>query len=126
MFSKKSFSGTWGDNKQSIDMLLSLISFEEDGAKIVYCPALDISGYGDSEQDANDSFAISLEEFFSYTTHKGTFNDELRRLGWKIRGKKPMVPPDMTKLLSDNENFSRIFNNHPFYKFDKEIAIPIA
>ena len=80
MFSKKNFSGTWGDNKQSIDMLLSLISFEEDGAKIVYCPALDISGYGNSEQDANDSFAISLEEFFSYTTHKGTFNDELRRM----------------------------------------------
>lgn len=119
-------SGTWNSDNNSIKFNLPLIFFEEDGSQIVYCPALDVSGYGDSEAEAIDSFQVCLGEFLLYTVHKKTFHSELQRLGWKIKksSHKPMIPPDMVSLLENNDNFSRIFNNFPFRKIDSPIELP--
>ncbi|HEY4787807.1 MAG TPA: hypothetical protein VIH57_17245 [Bacteroidales bacterium] len=74
---------SFGNNRVSFK--LPIIAFEEDGAKIVYCPALDLSGYGLDENEADESFKISLDQFISYTIHKNTLDKELRRLGWKVK-----------------------------------------
>lgn len=119
--------GSFYGHEGKIEMRLPFIAFEEDGSQIVYCPALDISGYGNNEVEANESFTTSLEAFFLYTINKKTFKEELHRLGWKTKNKnKPMTPPDMSKLLSENDNFNRIFNTHPFRKYDQQIEIPIS
>lgn len=118
-------SGSWEDTHSSISVNLPLIVFEEDNSHVVYCPALDVSGYGNTEAEATDSFQIALSEFFRYTTHKKTFEAELRRLGWQFKKMgKPMVPPTLAQLLIENENFSNIFNNFSFRKFDKAIHLP--
>lgn len=52
---------------------LALILFEEDGSQIAYCQALDVSGYGNDEEEAKRSFEISLSEFFRYLINKKTF-----------------------------------------------------
>ena len=121
-----SLKGGWTSNRIHIDVNLSMIIFEEDGSHIVYCPALDVSGYGISEDEAMKSFTQCLNEFFQYTTNKKTFHTELTRMGWKIKKSKiqKMTPPPMVDLLQSNENFSRIFNNHPFRKIDQSVAIP--
>jgi hypothetical protein len=121
-----SFQGIWDSGKDKITVSVPVILFEEDGSQIMYCPALDVSGYGKTELEANESFHISLGEFFLYTTHKKTFIEELRKLGWTIRKSKhkPMIPPPMSELLSTNENFSRIFNGFPFRKIDESISLP--
>ena len=103
---------------------LSMIAFEEDNAHIIYCPALDLSGYGSDEKEAMKSFTHCFGEFISYTQHKKTFHSELVRLGWKVNEKKCTAPP-MSELLSNNENFSRIFDKHSFRKFDKSVEMPI-
>ena len=107
---------------------LPIIKFEEDGCRIAYCPALELSGYGSNEEEAIESFKISLGEFFLYTTNKKTFEKEMERLGWIISQNKniAMIPPPMTKLLQENDNFSRIFNEHSYYKEDLTIELPIA
>jgi hypothetical protein len=122
---KGRFDGVWKEGNKGFDVRLSLIMFEEDGSQIVYCPALDISGYGNTEKEAKESFTISLGEFFTYTTHKKTFNEEMTRLGWKLKRNKYMKPPNMSELLAKNENFSRIFNDHSFRKVDQQITIPV-
>jgi hypothetical protein len=120
-------SGTFSNDKSKIDVKIPIIEFEEDGCNVVYCPALDVSGYGKTESEASQSFTISLSAFFQYSINKNTFVDEMHRMGWKFKNiHKRMIPPDMSKLLSENENFSRIFNNHSFRKYDKSIEIPIA
>jgi hypothetical protein len=121
-----SFAGTWQHDVGTIDVKLSFISFKEDNAEIIYCPALDISGYGRDLKEAAASFKISLGEFFQYSLNKNTFFSELQRLGWKIRKSRPMVPPDISKLLEQNDNFSRIFNNHDFHKYDQVLKVPAA
>ena len=62
----KTIKGEWFFGKKLIKVNLSLIEFEEDGCQIVYCPALDVSGYGKSEYEAMKSFTVSLGEFFHY------------------------------------------------------------
>jgi hypothetical protein len=122
-----SISGTWKGENKAIKFNLPLIIFEEDGSQIVYCPSLDISGYGNNETEAIESFQVCLGEFLMYTIHKKTFHSELERLGWKFKknSPKPMTPPDMIRLLEKNENFSRIFNNFPFRKIDSPIELPV-
>ena len=61
------FEGKWeGANKQ-VEVKLSLIIFEDSGSQVVYCPALDVYGYGVTEKEALDSFKVCLGEFLKYT-----------------------------------------------------------
>jgi hypothetical protein len=118
--------GTYLTDKNSIKTNLAVIIFEEDNNKIMYCPALDVSGYGETEKKALESFNISLGEFFTYTLNKGTFRSVLTSLGWVLKKskKKPMHPPEMSELLRTNDNFSRIFNTFDFKKASRSINIP--
>lgn len=120
------FTGTWKDDKHKVDVKIPLILFEDSGSQIVYCPALDVSGYGEDEHKALESFEICLGEFFKYTINKNTLRAELQRMGWNIKKSKtkPMTPPSMSKLLEENDNFSNIFNNFPFRKIDQTITLP--
>ncbi len=120
------FSGTLNNAEHKVQVDLAIILFEEDGTQVAYCPALDVSGYGNNEDEAKSSFEVSLSEFFRYLINKKTFEKEFKRLGWTIKKdhNKIMTPPLMSDLLSGNENFSRIFNNFPFKKIDERIALP--
>jgi hypothetical protein len=125
MEANNNFSGIWKSNEHTVDVDLSLIIFADDGTDVVYCPALDISGYGLNEQEAIESFKIALGEFFQYTLHEKTFISELKRLGWTVTKNKnsPMIPPTMSKMLEENKNFSNIFNNYPFRKIDEQFSL---
>ena len=126
METNRKINGKWKNDQHTVNVNLSLIIFEEEGSSIVYCPALDVSGYGLNENEAIESFEVSLGEFFQYTLHKKTFISELKRMGWTIKKSKtkPMTPPTMSKMLEENANFSHIFNNYPFKKINEQIAIP--
>ena len=126
MEQKAQFKGKYVHNKGTYVMDLPIIIFKDGNNEIVYCPALDLSGYGKNEDDAKESFKVCLGEFFKYTTNKNTLRKELCRLGWVIKNSKnkPMLPPSMSQLLEENDNFSNIFNNYPFRKIDEQIEIP--
>ena len=126
METNRKINGKWKSDEQTVNVNLSLIIFEEEGSSIVYCPALDVSGYGPNEDEAIESFEVSLGEFFQYTLHKKTFISELKRMGWRIKKNKTklMTPPTMSKMLDENANFSHILNNYPFKKINEQIAIP--
>ncbi len=128
MKNSESISGTIPVKDGYFKVNLPLIRFEEDGCKIAYCPALDVSGYGSSAEEALESFKISLSEFFRYVTNKKTFVLEMERMGWTISHNKhkEMTPPPMTRLLQENDNFSRIFNEHSFNKENYTVDLPIA
>lgn len=128
MKNRGSISGTIPVKNGYVKVNLPLIRFEEDGCQIAYCPALDISGYGKSADEAFESFKISLEEFFRYVTNKKTFEKEMERMGWTIshNRQREMTPPPMSRLLQENDNFSRIFNDHSFNKENYTVDLPIA
>lgn len=101
---------------------LSLIEFQEDDVTIIYSPALDLSGYGYSQEEAKKSFSEALHEFFRYTSTKKTIDKVLKGLGWSIRGskKKPKFnPPKDSDLVRTNALYNEIVNNKN-YKVSRE------
>jgi hypothetical protein len=126
MSKKGTLTGTWKSGIQEIKCKLPLIIFEEDNNQIFYCPALDLSGYGATEDEAYRSFYEVLGEYFRYTTNKGTLFEDLKRLGWTLKKnlKKKAIPPALSTLLETNEDFSRIFNTYDFKKTVTEVSLP--
>jgi len=102
---------------------LSLISYRDDEAYYSYCPALELIGYGDNEQEAQDSFKIVLEEYIRYTTENQTLIEDLERLGWKKNGRN-FRPPKIVDSLQKNGEFSCIFNKYDFVKRSIPVHIP--
>lgn len=106
---------------------LSLISFEEDSIYYVYSPALDLTGYGNSEDEAKKSFEVNLEEFIKYTDNKGTLIKEFQKLGWnvKIKGKniKSIKAPTYKEMLKHNEEFNKIVNEKTYKQTFQSVEI---
>ncbi len=116
-------------NNGGYDINIPVVQFVEDNITIVYCPALDLSGYGSSEDEARLSFKTVLLEYIRYASNKGTLNDDLIAHGWRrMKSKKgSMVPPAMTDLLVSNENFNKIFNTQPSYqKYDMPMQVAMS
>lgn len=95
------------NNKHTVSVDVQLINFIENNVYLCYCPQLDLTGYGHTEQEALDSFNVVSSEFFNYTSNKDTLVKVLINLGWKIKkgsSKKPkgLVIPDWQNLLKKN------------------------
>jgi hypothetical protein len=103
---------------------LSLFQFEDDGVTIVYSPALDLSGYGNDDKEARNSFKEALQEFLRYSLNKGTFLKELKRLGWMITKKKSNAPK-LENMLSENDYLADIFEHKEFRKYNSKVRMPI-
>lgn len=93
------FSGTYQNKTHKIKVNIPLFIFQKDANIIYYCPALDISGYGEDEAKARESFEICLSEFFNYTLNKKTFVKEMERLGWNTLKK---IRNNFIKFLNEN------------------------
>lgn len=123
---KGTATGSISFDQHKFEIFLDIIIFKENDTTIVYCPPLEVYGYGNDENEAQESFKISLAEFFRYGVNKKTLRLELSRLGWKLKKSKtkPMIPPPITELLASNENLSRIYNNFDFRKTATSVTIP--
>lgn len=117
--------GSIKQGRNLIQLKLDIIIFKEDDSTIVYCPPLDLAGYGISEPEARKSFKTVLSEYFRYSLNKTTLKEDLQRMGWKVKSThKPMTPPPLDRILRNNENFHRIFNNFDFKKTVTQVEIP--
>lgn len=122
------FRGDIGLRDGMFHVGLSLIEFKEDDVTIIYSPALNLSGYGYSSDEAKNSFNIALHEFFRYTNNKKTFNEVMKELGWSIKGgkKHPKIePPLNSDLIANNPLYNEIINskNYKVYNEDVEFAM---
>lgn len=69
----------------TIEGMLTLVTFKEDDACIVYCPSLDISEYGEDADKALKNFSTHLQMYLQYTMEEGTLLDDLKKHGWDMR-----------------------------------------
>jgi len=109
---------------QQVDLGLSLVSFIEDGTYIIYSPSLDLSGYGDTEQEAKESFEIALKEFLRYTLNKRTLSKVLKKLGWKVSDKKRKYKePNFDDLVKKKDYLADIVRDKEFQKINQNFNI---
>ena len=82
-----------------ITVELDIILMEEDGVCIAYCPALELSSFGDDASDAKKAFMEAMSIFFEEVVKKGTLEKVLLQLGWTLRAlpKPKYLPPPFSR-----------------------------
>ena len=82
---------------------LQLQLMKEGETAVLYCPALDICGYGSTPEEAKKDFDIALKIFLDETTAHHTLGKALEELGWKrvMIHEKPQWIPQIEVLNSN-------------------------
>lgn len=70
--------------RNSGEITVSVIVFirKEDDCFVAYCPALELSSYGDTEAEAREAFDDAMKVFLTETVKRGTLEKFLLELGW--------------------------------------------
>lgn len=76
------FFGKIFDRKDSIEIQVPVLYFEEDGIYYANLPALDIMGYGNSENEAKESLELMVNEFIMDAKADNILERELLKMGW--------------------------------------------
>lgn len=123
---KEQFRGSFNGGEYNISISLSVYLWKEDNVYFVYAPALDITGYGNSDEEAKRSFEITLTEFLNYTNSKETFYDELEHLGWSVNRRKRRVhAPEFEDMLEDNKSLRDILNKGGLQRINRNIELAL-
>lgn len=123
---KHHIQARFDEQRHLVEVSLDLISWEENKIHFQYSPALDITGYGNTHQEAKESFQIQLKEFVNYTLNKGTVYDELERLGWTVnKRKKKIVAPEDAELLADNETYRHLIKMEGINKSSTNLELSL-
>lgn len=87
-------------NKQ-IDLTIDVIISQEDNYYVAYCPALELSAYADTIENAKKSFEEEVNIFIEETNKKGTLERYLLKNGWCLQSNHYAPPvPDFTTMAN--------------------------
>lgn len=119
-------SGRLEYKDKSVNVRLGMYLFKEGDSHIVYCPALDLSAYGDSEEQAKKSFSDILAITIKYMLNKNTMKEDLINHGWKIKSlkQKKIKAPSFDDMLKNNESFREILENKNYETYKQHVEIP--
>lgn len=110
---------------KGVGVKLSLFIYIDDKVNVVYSPALDMYGYGYDENEARESFIVTLNEYITYTTHKKTLHADLTKYGWHLHKRAHKIDtPDIAQLIAKNKDFAKLLEAKAFRKYDMNINIP--
>ncbi len=116
------------DNSHSekIKINLLFVSFkDENNIHFVHAPHLDLTGYGNTLQEAKKSFDIVYNEFIEYSSNKQSLKSVLKELGWKITskpiGEENYITPGIEMIIGRNKFVTEIFNSYSVTTFHKEV-----
>lgn len=106
-----------------------LLIFEDEGQWFYYSPALDLTGYGLNQAEAEQSYKVALEELLKYTINKKTLKKLLIDLGWHFtkHSKKNQIleAPSLAQLLARDNYLKEIFNEKEYHKINKKVELPV-
>lgn len=124
---KKQANAKYSDGNNNVELQVSIFLWEEDAIFYVYAPALDLTGYGVSKEEARDSFETVLHEFIVYTHNKKTIFTELENLGWAVnKRKKRLISPDFEDMLSENEHFKHLYKSKNLEKASSSVNLQLG
>ncbi|CAN5915363.1 hypothetical protein BH11BAC7_BH11BAC7_34810 [soil metagenome] len=124
---KAQFKGSYKGNNFQILVDVNLLIWEEDGTHFVFAPALDLTGYDNTEEGAVKSFEHMLDTTLKYMEHKDSLFDELERLGWTVNRKKKRVnAPNISELMEDNAEFKNLYNRADVRRESREVKLALA
>ena len=124
--SQLKFSGRLDYKDKSISVNLGMYLFKEGKSFIVYCPAFDLSAYGDSEDQAKQSFSEIFQITLKYMLNKNTMKEDLINHGWQIKSlkQKKIKAPSLETMLKNNDSFRELLENKEYKTYRQTVGIP--
>lgn len=117
-------AGNFKNRVNQVRFNLPVISFMEENVHFLYTPALDLTGYGNTEEEALRSFEETIGQFLEYGINKKTLEKELKKLGWIFTKKKISKAPSLVDMITHNKYLAEIFEEKQYKKFDRTFDIP--
>lgn len=113
------------DRNGSLSVTLDVYVFMDGESYIAYSPAFDLSGYGESEDAAKESFSIVMDEYIAYGLSRRTLVKDLRMHGWKVKSlrQRKMSAPSFDVLLRNNNVFKDILENKEYRKVSEPFPV---
>ncbi len=109
---------------KDLSVELEVLIVKDGGQFVAYCPALELSGYGDTVKEAKYSFQASIDIFLKDTQEKGTLQKILIELGWTLN-RDYYTPPHVT-LTDFINNISLLGAAKPKSVFKEKIQMPVV
>ena len=107
-------------NGEFFNITLDVLFLKEDHLIVAFCPALDLTSYGDDTKDAQAAFDDALQIFIEESVKRGSLEKQLLSLGWSMV-KKPVLnytPPTIS--------FSDLMESYNPIKSRKvQVALPV-
>jgi len=124
--SKLNLSGRLDYKDKSVNVSLGMYLFKEEESYIVYCPALDLSAYGNSEEHAKKSFEDVLSITIEYMLNKNTMKNDLINHGWQIKSLKQrkIKAPSFDTMIKTNGSFREILETKEYTTYKQHVDIP--
>lgn len=124
---KLGFNAELITNKGTVRANLELYIFQENNMYIIYCPALDLSAYGKSEKEARNEFSNMFRLHLTYCVNKNSLEQDLKKYGWVVRGKKQkqIKAPTVQQMLETNNTLQDIVFNKDYQKISHLVHIPM-
>ena len=124
--SQLNFSGRLDYKNQSVSVKLGMYLFKERESFIVYCPAFDLSAYGDTEEQAKQSFADTFQITLKYMLNKNTMKEDLINHGWQIKSmkQKKIKAPSLETMLKNNDSFRELLEKKEYKTYRQTVGIP--
>ncbi|RLD35556.1 MAG: hypothetical protein DRI73_02390 [Bacteroidetes bacterium] len=72
-------------DKNSIIVNLEIHFFKEGDYVVAYCPALELSSFGDDEEEAKEAFEEVLNIYMEETDNRRSLERNLLSLGWTLQ-----------------------------------------
>lgn len=73
--------------KRLITVVVSSFTYVDKDTKqyVIYCPSLELSGYGETREQAQEMFRFSLDDLFKFWMNGSpeVMDEDLKKLGWK-------------------------------------------
>ena len=92
---------------------------DDDSVFYLYSPALNLTGYGKSEEEAEGSFKVVLDEYVNYTAKKGTLYNDLEKHGWLVnKNHRRVKAPTIREMFDMIPDFKSIYR-----KSEKETLV---
>ncbi|MBS1524824.1 MAG: hypothetical protein JST19_04185 [Bacteroidetes bacterium] len=108
------------DGNRVVHVMLEVDLYKQGDYIVSYCPSLELSSFGSTEDEAKEGFEGALHSFIEDTHYKGTLERVLLDLGWSLT-KIPKVnyQPPITKVRTRARNASLIRT------INERVAIPV-
>ncbi len=107
------------DGSRVVNVSLEVQLIQEGDYIVSYCPALELSSFGITQEEAKEGFEGALHTFIQETRSRGTLENVLLDLGWELR----KVPTANYKPPRQKARDNRP-NPHLIKSFKESVALP--